>query len=67
MSEAKNEASELNALLEAKVARTIFLVMMPPNMVMADWDSGAVLGENNEYRKKIEMAAKLAVIDMTSI
>ena len=50
--------------LEVRVARVIFLSMMPNNMVPNDWDSGAILGDGNSFRHQIEMAAKLAVIEL---
>ena len=33
------------------VARTIFCINKPNHMMNQDWDSGAVLGEDNAYRK----------------
>lgn len=53
-------------LLEQKIARLIFLAMKPANMIMADWDSGAMLGKDNWYRNRIMMAANLIVIEITS-
>jgi len=42
------------------VARAIFRKMKPVNMVERDWDSGAILGRDDEYRKQIMRAAKAA-------
>ena len=53
--------------LEARVGRVIFLSMKPGHMVMEDWDSGKTLGENNNLRKRIEMAARLSIIEMESL
>jgi hypothetical protein len=53
--------------LEARVGRVIFLSMKPGHMVMNDWDSGKALGENNSFRKRIEMAARLSIIEIESL
>jgi hypothetical protein len=65
--EATVNKSNFSEGLEARIARAIFTAMKPDHITMADWDKGAILGENNSLRMRIEMAARLSVIEMRSL
>lgn len=58
------EKDKIPMTITERVEYAIFLAMMPGNMIPSDWFSGAMLGENNGFRKRVQMAAKLAVIEM---
>jgi len=44
-----------------RIAKAIFELMHPGNMADRDWDSGAILGADNHYRKQINAAAHRAI------
>jgi len=58
------ETQVIESVLEENVARTLFSVMKPSNMIDPDWDSGAILGKDNAFRYQIIKAAKKAVKEL---
>jgi hypothetical protein len=47
--------------LRDDIAKTIFIGLLPKNLIQSDWDSGALLGENDAYRKRIIRTANTVV------
>lgn len=43
------------------MARAVFVADHPKNMILEDWDSGAVLGADNGYRKHCYDVARAAL------